>query len=83
MLELFLIEVFFKEDFGKIYFLISYDFNEMVFFFKIFKVIGFFVKDFSGISDFFVKILFFLDKKYKMEIWIKRKNLNLIWNEVF
>lgn len=55
----------------------------MVFFLKIIKVFGLFVKDFSGISDFFVKILFFLDKKYKMEIWIKRKNLNLIWNEVF
>lgn len=35
---------------------------------KIIKVFGFLVKDFSGISDLFVKILLFLDKKYKMEI---------------
>lgn len=41
------------------------------------------VKDFSGISDFFVKIYLLFDKKYKLEIKVKWKNLNFYWNEIF
>ena len=71
------------DDLGSIYFNLSYDNVEAVLRLVVQKAINLPVKDLSGSSDPFVKILLLPDRKNKLETRIKYKSLNPVWNEAF
>lgn len=51
---------------GKINFSLRYDYESEILIVRILKVFDFFVKDFCGSFDFYVKIYFLFDRKCKL-----------------
>lgn len=68
---------------GRLYFILKFDFDLEQLIVKILKAEDLPAKDFSGMSDPYVKIYLLPDRKTKHQTKVHRKTLNPIFDEVF